>query len=56
LSIFSAPDATALCQKLQSFVDGQDVQVAAVYQAAAAAKALNSCSLKLSAAASKVIK
>jgi Oligosaccharyltransferase subunit Ribophorin II len=50
----AAPDSANLCKKLQKGIEGQDVQVVAVYQAVVAAKAIDGCSLQLSAAASKV--
>ena len=51
----TAPNAGEACKKLQKAVDAKDVQVSAVYQASAAAKALGgSCSIKLSSAASQV--
>ena len=51
----TAPDSANLCKKLQKAIDGQDVQVAAVYQAVVASKALDGCNLQLSAVASKVV-
>ena len=51
----TAPDAANLCKKLQKGVDDKEVQVAAVYQATVAAKALGGCALTLSATASQVI-
>ena len=52
----TAPDAAGLCKKLQAGVDQKDVQLAAVYQATVAAKALGGCTLKLSSAVTQVIK
>jgi len=51
----TAPDAANLCKKLQKGVDDKEVQVAAVYQATVAAKALGGCAITLSADASQVI-
>ena len=50
----AVPDSATVCKKLQKGVEGADVQVAAVYQAVVASKALDGCTLQLSAAASKV--
>lgn len=51
----AVPDSASVCKKLQKGVEGGDVQVAAVYQAVVASKALDGCSVQLSAGASKAV-
>ena len=51
----TAPNAQALCQKLQKFAsEAPEVTVVNAYQIATAAKALPGCSVKLSAKTSQV--
>ena len=52
----TVPDSTAVCKKLQKGADGSDLTAAGAYQAVVASKAVDGCTLQLSAAASKVSK